>query len=468
MSTVAIVAALAGVCLAAMAPPAEARIAKRPLTTGFADPLFGSSDAGVRARWLDNARGAGARVIRLAAFWSAVSPSVPSPIFNPSNPADPEYNWDGLDAAVRDASDRGLRVLLTASSAPAWAEGPGRPANADPGTWRPDPGGFAAFGTALASRYSGSFPDPARPGQNLPAVHAYQAWNEPNLYTNLDPQWDGNSPVSPGIYRALLNAFYAAVKSVQPSATVVMAGTAPYGDAPGGRRVPPVTFDRVLFCADNPVCPAPARFDVFAHHPINVGAPSDGASNVVDATTPDLRRLKRALRDGVRAGGVAPAGPKPIWVTEIWWDSKPPDPDGVPLRKQARWTAEAMEILWRQGASVVIFLQIADSPPLPDYPSSSQSGIFFEDGRPKPSLKAFRFPFVARKLDRRRVEVWGKPPRGGRVKIQRRVGGHWRTISRLGASAEAPFVRRLRLRGTPKLRAKSRAATSIGYTTTGD
>jgi hypothetical protein len=59
MRTCTIAVALAGTLLAA-APAGEARIARRPLTTGFADPLFKSSDASVRARWFDAARKAGA------------------------------------------------------------------------------------------------------------------------------------------------------------------------------------------------------------------------------------------------------------------------------------------------------------------------------------------------------------------------------------------------------------------------
>ena len=62
--------------------------------------------------------------------------------------ADPNYDWSAVDAAVRDASARGLKVLMAVTRAPAWAEGPGRlprltrrpePGSRTPLTWAPSP-----------------------------------------------------------------------------------------------------------------------------------------------------------------------------------------------------------------------------------------------------------------------------------------------------------------------------------------
>src|SRR5204863_108897 len=78
------------------------------------------------------------------------------------------------------------------------------------------------------------FPDPQRPGVSLPRVRYWQAWNEPNLTNFLTPQWSRRHghlvAASPGIYRHLLNAFYAGVKAARRSDVVVTAGTAPFGD----------------------------------------------------------------------------------------------------------------------------------------------------------------------------------------------------------------------------------------------
>ena len=80
-------------------------------------------------------------------------------------------------------------MLLNITGAPAWAEGPGAPPGAQPGTWRPDPAQFASFATAAALRYDGRFPDPLHPGAFLPRVRYWQPWNEPNLAYYLSPQW---------------------------------------------------------------------------------------------------------------------------------------------------------------------------------------------------------------------------------------------------------------------------------------
>jgi hypothetical protein len=81
-----------------------------------------------------------------------------------------------------------------------------------------------------AVRYDGRFPDPLKPGAFLPRVRYWQPWNEPNLSYYLSPQWTRTggrwAPASAGIYRGLLNAFYAAVKRVSSSNFVVTAGTA--------------------------------------------------------------------------------------------------------------------------------------------------------------------------------------------------------------------------------------------------
>src|SRR6185503_11234469 len=137
----------------------------RAMQVGFYDPVFASADPLERDLWLDRARGAGADVVRVQLGWAQAAPSRPA---HPEDPADPAYRWAGVDAAVADATARGLRVLLSIETAPAWAEQGARPAAAAPGSWQPDPGALGAFAQAAARRYAG-------------AVRAWQIWNEPNL-----------------------------------------------------------------------------------------------------------------------------------------------------------------------------------------------------------------------------------------------------------------------------------------------
>jgi len=53
----------------------------------------------------------------------------------------------------------------------------------------PDPRAFAGFAQAVASRYTGRFPDPNHRGRRLPAVRLWTTWNEPNNPDFLLPQW---------------------------------------------------------------------------------------------------------------------------------------------------------------------------------------------------------------------------------------------------------------------------------------
>ena len=449
--------------------------AARPLELGLTDPQsFLDADPAGRALWLDRTVAGRANLVIIGVSWGTVAPSRPS---NPVNPADPAYNWESIDAAVRDATARGLRVLLLVSQGPSWAEGPGRPpiADAPAGTWRPDPAAFGAFGTALATRFSGRF-------AGLPRVGAYQAWAEPNLGINLMPQVVGGTHVGAIHYRAMLNAFYAGVKSVNPANLVVTAGTAPYGDLvtrrPFAPRTQPLQFWRPFFCLKKgkrakrrallPVkCPDPPHFDVMSHHPINVGRPRRHAINADDVSTPDLGRLKRILQKAVRTKRVLPRGRKPLWATEIWWNSNPPKPGGVSLSKQARWLSEAFYLLWKQGVSTVVWFEIRDpsggGAPVPE------SGLFLNDGTAKPAFSAFRFPFAGERKKgkagraRSRVQVWGKAPAPGSVQIQRGGGSKWKTIRRLRAGSNRIFVGTIRLRRAATLRAQQGSETSLPW-----
>lgn len=438
----------------------------QPLRIGYGDSLLSSGDAAANDFWRGRAVAAGASAIRVNVSWASVAPRRPSPSFAPTDPASPEYRWEAVDTAVRGAAGRRLQIMLTVGSAPSWAEGPGRPAGAKRGTWRPNAAAFGDFATALASRYSGGFPDPLVPGATLPRVRLFEVWNEPNLDYYLAPQWEGRRQAGAELYRGLLNSFYAAVKRVRPDATVAGGAMAPFGDEPGGSRTRPVTFLRTLLCLRGgrlrPIaCPRPAHLDALSHHPIAVGPPTQSALSPLDVTTPDLGKLTKVLRRAEQTHRVRPAGPKPLWVTEIWYDSNPPDPQGLPLGKQARWYQQALHLFWKAGASLAIIFQLRDSPPGKGYPYTLQSGAYFVDGTPKPSKTALGFPFVAERLNRSEVRVWGIAPRRGTVRVQARRGGRWQTLVKLRAPARPhPFSAELQLRrGATKLRARLGART---------
>ncbi|MGH2953117.1 MAG: hypothetical protein ACRDK9_03715 [Solirubrobacterales bacterium] len=463
-------AAGVGLLLAALALAASSSARARPLTTGFADGLFADVSPQVRDYWFDRTVDAGAGIVRIGLGWSGVANPVPPA--NPTNPADPGYDFSHIDAAVRDGAARGLQVMLTVNGAPGWAEGPDRPPTsaAPPGTWKPDPTLFAAFGRAVATRYSGAF-RPSFGSPPLPPVRYYQAWNEPNLHTYLTPQWDRGRVASPAHYRRMLNAFYDAVKGVNGQNRVVTAGTAPYGTRRGGKLMRPLRFWRALLCLrtkrtgelEPRKCSDPPRFDIAAHHPIT-GAPRSRADHRDDAVIPDLRRLRRIIRKAERSGRALPRERHPLWVTEIWWESDPPDPAGVRVRKQARWIAEAFYLIWRQGVRTAILLKVRDEPTDPRADEGSlHSGVFYVDATPKPSFSATRFPFVTERRSRRKLIAWGRAPRSGRLVIERRGANGWRPLRGFAVTAGEAFTAMVPARRPARFRAVVGGESSLSW-----
>jgi hypothetical protein len=150
----------------------------------------------------------------------------------------------------------------------------------------------------------------------------------------------------------------------------------------------------------------------------------------------------------VRAKTVVPARPKALWVTEISWDSRPPDPEGVAAEQQADWLADSLAVLWDQGVELVTWFRIRDQAPVPSYPTTNQSGVYLLGGEPKPSLKAWLFP-----LSCRRQVVWGRAPGPGPVVVERRAGAGWRTLATLEVGAGRVFQLRATGRGTVRARA---------------
>ena len=458
---------------ASAAPPplATASTAAHSFRLGFADPLFFSSEAAVRSEWLRRATATGASVIRVNVYWGSVAPATRPPGFEATNPASPGYRWTTLDETVREASADGLGILFTVFHAPSWAEGQEEePEGATPGSWEPSRVALGEFAQALAERYGGSFPDPADPTRPLPAVKYYEAWNEPNLEEYLAPQWSGGENRAANLYRGLANSFYEGVKKSAPAAKVLVGSLAPFGDEPGESRTRPVLFLRNLFCLEGGIlrktaCPEPVHLDIFSDHPIAVGAPTESAASPLDATTPDIGRLTKVLAKAGADGRALPAGKKPLWVTEFWYDTDPPDPTGLSLEQQARWYEQDLYMFWKQGAEVAIALQLRDAPEGKGYASTYQSGAYLLDGTPKPSATALRFPFVTQRTGPFKVAFWGISPHPGKVKVQALRGGKWVTLGTAKAAGpRRPFSGEIRLLRLAKLRAAVGSQASLSWT----
>ncbi|MFN8150900.1 MAG: hypothetical protein U0R24_07215 [Solirubrobacterales bacterium] len=457
------VAIAAAVTLAA---PAGATAA-RPLEIGFSDSLYGSHE---RDLWLDRTAAVGADIIRVNMYWAVVGFNKPS---DPRDPADPAYDWSEYDRQIVSAAEHGFAIELTVTNAPHWAEGPGRPPSferAPPGSWRPDARAYGDFIHAVAERYSGSYVVAGGPYSEpvtLPRINYLEAWNEPNLGTYINPQYRGRKNVSASIYVRMLNAAYDEVKAVDPRMQVVTGGTAPYGDPPSSRatKTGPLAFYRELLCLSRRLkrtrCAAGqrAKFDVLAHHPINrADPPTAHAERADDIEIADFGKLREALRAAERLGTTGTPGRHALWANEIWWQTNPPDTsEGVSYATHARWTQQALYLLWRQGAANVTFLQIRDTKHKPhEYTLDTyQTGIYTYGGKRKPTATAVAFPFVTDRRGGRRLLAWGRPPKSGRLTIEiKRGGGGFRRLTTARVQAGRVFTKMLHVRGDAKLRAR--------------
>jgi hypothetical protein len=413
------------------------------LDLGFYDGVFVADD---RDPWLERAGSIGAEVIRLDIGW----PASRAPR-DPADPADPAYDFSRADASIRAIAGAGLVPDLSFTGAPTWAEGSDRPQNAPGGSWKPDIHAVRAYAVALGRRYSGTYPDPAYPGRVLPRVTYFQVWNEPNLSKYLSPQWvrgrNGVTAYAPVHYRRMLNAFSDGLRSVRSDSRVITAGTAPFGDNIGGDRIRPLRFWRALLSK-------PTKFDIAAHHPYGVAVPTRAALNADDITVPDLGKLRRLLD--------AKDHPGPLWVTEVSFDSSPPDPDGVPIARHARWLSQTMYVLWKARVDTVLWYLIRDSPPIPSYPESNQAGVFYFDGSPKPAETAFRFPFVVVPQGSQ-VIAWSRSPASGRLVVERRRADRWTPVASRRVSKHQIVQFRLRDGGRDVFRARVGPSTSLSF-----
>jgi hypothetical protein len=434
-----LLAALLVLLVALLADASAALAGPRPLRTGVSyvyepDPTT-----------FENVRRTGAKLVLTPLRWADVAPAAQPADWQPENPADPNYDWGAIDEWVSNAVQAGLTPVLQVRGAPIWAQRcPGASETDSPCDINPVD--LAAFATAAASRYSGRF-------GSLPRVRYWQGLDEPNLSLFFTPQFEGGKAVSATLYRTLINSFYSAVKSVSGTDVVIAGGLGPI--AVPKYTIGPMRFTRELLCmrGKDRFRPAPGNchggvhFDAYDIHPYTTGGPThEGGAN--DVELGDLPKLQRLLAAADRAGRIK-GGPRhtPLWVTEFSWDSKPPDPGGLPMKIETRWTAEALYRAWRAGVSDFFWFSLRDFPYEPSRPFSEtlQSGLYFRgptpaEDRPKEVLYAFRFPFVAYPREKG-LFFWGRTPSSGpgKVAIQVLKGGHWRRAFAVRAAKNGVF-----------------------------
>jgi hypothetical protein len=450
----ALLASLTAVAVALSAAPA---LAARDAELSMMDDqaLLGTS-AGQMDSTFTGMEGLGVDRLRVSAFWADIAPasgSTSKPAgFDAADPNDPAYKWADLDRAVAGAIDHHLKVLISLSTPiPLWASGKPSLRNS---VWQPKPAEFAQFARAVAVRYG-------------TRVDQFALLNEPNQGAWLQPQSAGGKPVSPHLYRGLVQAAYPAIKRVAPRATVLIGELASSGrNDPGTTRpIRPLSFLRTMGCRDaryramrSGRCKGfkPVPLDALGHHPYALfQSPFQRSISSDDAAIADWRRLEQTLDRLVARRALKPSGGKhfPIYYTEFGYQTDPPDPfAGIPLARQARWLQDAAYVAWRTPrVKGLNQFRLEDGTIRGKGPLAFrefQSGLRFANSKPKPALYGFSSPIVVRASGSKRLIVWGQvrpAPARAQVTIERRAPGAkaFSRVAALTTDAHGYFQRRI-------------------------
>jgi hypothetical protein len=414
-------------------------------------------------RTMQRFRELGASTIRVIVSWSYIAPDATSrhrPSFNATDPAAyPAGTWVRWDNIVKEAHKDGLQVDFTLSGgAPLWAEGSDIPQHIVGNlnrAWKPSSVEFGKFVQAIGRRYSGSYRDPADPGHNLPAVHFWSVWNEPNFGEDLGPEAiDGSSvDLAPRMYRNLVAAAWNGLRRTGHGGDTIIIGgltargqrSSPSPSNPGGHpgsfaQMKPLEFIRHLYCVDNSFhpmrgsiakkegCPTTAaarrsfrsknpglfQADGFAEHPYPQNLPPDrNNSDDNDSNFVTFKTLPREMRTLDRVTHLYGSHKRySIYVDEYGYITNPPNRSGhfVSPTTAAYYLNWYEYLSWRSPriASVMQFL-LYDPAYIPGK-SGFTSGLLFVNGRPKPGFDAYRLPLYLPKTSMKRghrVEVWG-------------------------------------------------------------
>jgi polysaccharide biosynthesis protein PslG len=268
-----------------------------------------------------------------------------------------QWQLANLDNAVDRSRAAGANVILMVYNAPSWASG------SDASNVPRDPATFARFVGVLARRYMGR-------------VAAYEIWNEEN-YRRF---W--STGPDPEAYARLLRSSYVSIKAVDPSAKIVF----------GGLSTADYRFVEAAYDAG-----AKGSFDVMAVHPYTYCGTS-GPSEIRRGSNGRITRDSFLGYREVRASMLARGDDKPIWLTELGWNtsSEPCNPaagmwqGGVSEKTQARYLSQAFRLIDGDAyVEVAIVYDIRNGVGDADTPEA-QYGLLHRDYSPKPAYDAFK------------------------------------------------------------------------------
>lgn len=241
---------------------------------------------------------------RIPIIWNLVQASQGAP-----------FDWAAVDAVIGNAARAEIEVFPFLYGAPSWAvplavvpgsHGSFRAPKNLPVKTAAARAGWTAFIEGAAARYgpNGTFwaEHPELPAQ---PIRTWQIWNEENFkYFVVRP--------NPAEYGKLVNLSFSALRSVDPSARIVLGGLFAEPKEARYRVKPPQAYFATDFLAKmyQATPGIKAKFSGIALHPYT------GRYQHLTAEIEDVRTVLRKSHDGAKG----------LWITEIGWSSEPPDP----------------------------------------------------------------------------------------------------------------------------------------------
>ena len=205
-----------------------------------------------------------------------------------------------------------------------------------------------------------------------------------------------------------------------------MGELAPIGDPPISANTPikPLIFMREMGCVDAQYRPvrtgrckgfkaAEGRLLRLSPAPAAQRARQDEPGHGRGAVRRPLAAVHRARQ---AAREEAPAGSGNIHLTEFGYQTNPPDKAiGISLAQQTKYLQQAAFVAWKsKRVRGLSFYQWDDEPVInrgsgTKRYSGWQTGLRFNNGKPKPVLSTFPAPFVIeRKGKAKTVRLWGQ------------------------------------------------------------
>ena len=264
-------------------------------------------------------------------------------VWNRLEPRRGWFEWAKFDQAVEIAEAHGLGMVGVLAFSADWAStAPLDLPQSQRELYAPNASDFAAYVTAVVRRYGSR-------------VHSWEIWNEPN-----HPKFWFPHP-NPEAYATLLHAATAAIRSVDPHATIVLGGIV-------GTDVP--YLDRLRAAG------AWSDFDVLAIHGyVRLSPEASGLGGWFDRAMAYVERY----------------GAKPVWLTEICWPVSAAEP-GIPAittTTQAAYIGRTFARAAEAGVARVFWYNVID------HPSAAGSrydacGLFDAGQQARPAFSALK------------------------------------------------------------------------------